>query len=82
MWTNAYSTEEIGGFVRDARKARGFTQVEFAKLIGTSHATLSNLEQGRSVSSELLVRALLILGMRIVVAPKSAEVRVCEDAGI
>ena len=80
MWTNAYSLEQFGEFVREARRSRGYTQVEFAKMVGTSHATLSNLENGKPVSSALLMRSLLVLGSRIVVAPKSATVKVVEDA--
>ena len=41
MWTNAYSYEDIGEFLREARRERGITQVEMAKKLGFSSVTLS-----------------------------------------
>lgn len=45
-------------------------------MLGISHATLSALENGRSVSTLTLERALQWLGLRLVVLPKSADARV------
>lgn len=79
MWTNSYTLEQLGEFIADARKARGYTQAQFARLLHVSHTTLSNLEQGKSVASETLQKALKLLDMRMVIAPKSADVQVSEN---
>ena len=78
MWTNVYSMEQLGGFLQDARKAKGMRQDEFAEMIGVSHTTLSNLEQGKNTSTHTLERVLQYLGMRLVCAPKTADVKVIE----
>lgn len=78
MWTNSYTLEQLGGFLQEARQARGITQEDFARRLGVSHTTLSNLEQGKSVASDTLQRAIQMLDMRLVVLPKSAEINVVE----
>ena len=40
MWTNSYSLEQTGEFIRECRKERGMRQSEFARMIGVSHTTL------------------------------------------
>jgi DNA-binding XRE family transcriptional regulator len=45
------------------RRREGFTQIEAAKLIGSSQSRVAKMEKGDpSVSLDLLVRALLALG--------------------
>lgn len=78
MWTNSYTLKQLGEFIADARRAQGYTQMQFAELLKVSHATVSALEQGRSVSSKTLQAALQWLGMRMVIVPKSAIVKVTE----
>ena len=78
MWTNAYSREDLGEFLQDARKARGISQKEMSRKLGFSPVTLSALETGKNVSSDKIERYLQTLGFRIVVLPKSAKVEVCE----
>lgn len=82
MWTNSYSLEQTGEFIHDARRERGITQEEFARTLGVSHTTLSNLEQGKNTSTRTLELALQLLGFRVVIAPKTADVLVTErEAG-
>ena len=33
MWTNAYSVEDVGEFLKDARKEEGITQAQMAKKL-------------------------------------------------
>lgn len=82
MWSNVYTLEELGDFFRRARKEKGFRQEDFAKRIGTSHATLSRFEQGGSTTTAVFEKAMSHLGYRIVVAPRTAQVVVqeAEDA--
>ena len=78
MWTNVYSREDMGSFLRDARKKRGIDQRQMAAKLGFSPVTLSALETGKSVSSDKVERYLQMLGYRLVIVPKSAGVEVCE----
>lgn len=80
MWTNAYSGRDVGRHLAELRKSRGISQIDFAESLGVSRTTLSALENGGSVSSTILIRAISLLGSRIVVAPKSATVAVSEAA--
>ena len=77
MWTNAYSYEDIGEFLREARRTRGITQVEMARKLGFS-VTLSALETGKNVSAIKVDRYLQQLGFRMVIVPKGADVEVTE----
>ncbi len=78
MWTNAYSYEDIGQFLREVRRARGITQAQMAKKLGFSAVTLSALETGKNVSSAKVEAYLQILGYRMVIVPKAAQVEVSE----
>ena len=76
MWTNAYSCEQLGEFLREARRERGVTQREMAERLGFSPVTLSALETGKNVSAAKVERYLQQMGFRIVVVTKGAEVEV------
>lgn len=78
MWTNSYTLEQLGEFIKECRKEQGYTQDEFANLLSVSHTTLSNLECGKNTSTETLQGALALLGLRLVVAPRTAQVTVEE----
>ncbi|MDR3316433.1 MAG: helix-turn-helix domain-containing protein [Coriobacteriales bacterium] len=78
-WTNSYSLKQTGAFLRNARKQKGYTQDEFAEMIGVSHATLSSFENGKNVSSVVMERVLSYLGFRLVIVPKTASVTVAEQ---
>ena len=43
--------EKIGEKIRDLRKAKGFTQEDFAALTGFSRGTIANMETGRQTAS-------------------------------
>lgn len=76
MWTNAYSLEDLGAFLQEARKAKGITQKEMADTLGFSPVTLSALETGKNVSASKVERYLQMLGYRTVIVPKAAQVEV------
>lgn len=40
------SVNKIGNSIKEARKAKGLTQKDLAKLLGCSHTTISKYEQG------------------------------------
>jgi transcriptional regulator with XRE-family HTH domain len=53
----------LGRSLRDMRRQQKLTQVEFARLIGSSQSRVAMMEAGDpSVSLDLLVRGLLALG--------------------
>lgn len=79
MWTNSYTLEQTGEFLRDVRRAQGIRQDDFARELGVSHTTLSNLEQGKNTSTKTLQLALQRLGLRVVIVPKTARVKVTES---
>lgn len=79
MWTNSYSMEQTGEFLQEVRRSKGMTQAEFAGMLGISHATLSNIEQGKNSSTHTLERAIQHLGLRLVIVPKTAQVTVIEN---
>ena len=79
MWTNSYSLKQLGEFLQEARKEKGFKQAEFAKMLGISHTTLSNLEQGKNTSTVTLQKVINYLGFRMVIVPKAADVRMVKD---
>jgi len=76
MWTNSYTLDQLGAFIKETRQSQGIRQTEFAARLGVSHTTLSNLEQGKNTSTETLQLALQLLGLRLVVVPKAAQVTV------
>ena len=55
-WTNVYGLDQLGSFLQKTRKEKGYTQDEFAEIIGASHATLSALDAPASVVSLLRSR--------------------------
>ena len=75
-WSNIYSMEQLGAFLKQYRRAHGVTQAQYAEQLGISHATLSALENGRGVSCTTLEKAFQLLGLRLIVLPKDAEARV------
>ena len=79
MWTNVYSMEQLGEFLQEARQSKDIKQADFARKLGVSHTTLSNLEQGKNTSTHTLEKAFQFLGYRLVIAPKSADVIVVEE---
>lgn len=64
--------------MRQVRKEKGLTQEQFARKLGVSHATLSALENGEGVSAATLEKAWQLLGLRLVIVPKNAQVHVAE----
>ncbi len=53
----------LSGRLRSLREKKAITQVEMAKLIGSSQSRVAKMESGDpSVSIDLLVKALLALG--------------------
>ena len=44
-----FMKQDIGKLIKDARKALGITQAEFAKLLGKGRTTITEYERGQIV---------------------------------
>jgi len=62
--------------VRAARSERQLDQVQLAELVGVGRMTISRLERGEPVSTEVAIKSLSEAGFEIIVVPKFAQVKV------
>jgi transcriptional regulator with XRE-family HTH domain len=60
----------FGSAVRDARKARGWSQAVLAERSGVSRPTIARLEAGCGVSSRSLLKLAQALDLRVSLQPK------------
>ncbi len=70
MLHEAYDAADLGRTIRRLRAERKLTQVELATWLSVSRQTVISLEQGGPVSVAVAMRAITILGAKVVVAPK------------
>jgi DNA-binding XRE family transcriptional regulator len=68
----AYDPIGLGRAIRALRNARGWTQETLAQWLGVSRPTVIALEHGGPVSLVVAMRAIALLGGKIVVASKDA----------
>jgi len=68
----AYDPAGLGRSIRALRRAKGWTQAQLAEWPGVNRQTVIALEQGGPVSMSMAVRAVSLLGGKLVVAPKDA----------
>jgi DNA-binding XRE family transcriptional regulator len=68
----AYDPAGLGRAIRALRRAKGWTQAELAEWLGVNRQTVIALEQGGPVSVPVAVRAISLLGGKLVVVPKDA----------
>ena len=66
----AYDAIGLGRAIRRRRTANGMTQAALAEWLDVSRQTVVSLEQGGPVSITVAMRALAILGAKVVIAPK------------
>lgn len=66
--------EELARLVIKYRAARGMSQMELARRVGTSHSAISRLESGRHKATvETLQRVAHALGLRLVLGFESGS---------
>jgi DNA-binding transcriptional regulator YiaG len=58
-----YGDANNGASIKEARIAFGFTQKQFAKIIGVRQATVADWENGRVTPSRLAQLALINFGL-------------------
>ena len=75
MLHEAYDPSGLGRGIRRLRADRKLTQEQLAAWLGVSRQTVVSLERGGPVSVAVAMRALVILGSKVVIAPKDAILR-------
>lgn len=74
MIREAYDPIGLGRAIRVLRNERGWTQETLAQWVGVSRATVIALERGGPVSLVAAMKAIALLGGKIVVASKDASI--------
>ena len=74
MSTPAISAAQLGALIRAERKARGRTQAWVAERTGYRRQTIADLEAGRNVEINVLVRALASLGKALSIVDARIDV--------
>ena len=72
MLHEAYDPTDLGRAIRQLRTDRALTQGQLAAWLSVSRQTVISLEHGGPVSVAVAMRAIAILGNKVVVAPKNA----------
>ncbi len=67
-----YDLAGLGRSIRALRRAKGWTQAELAAWLGVNRQTVIALERGGPVSVAVAVRAVSLLGGKLIVAPKES----------
>lgn len=67
-----YDPAGFGRSIRALRRAKGWTQAQLASWLGVSRQTVIALEQGGPVSVSVAVKAVALLGGKLVVAAKDS----------
>lgn len=70
----AYDAAGIGRSIRVLRRERGWTQATLASWLSVSRPTVIALEHGGPVSLTVAMRALGLLGGKVVVIAKDATI--------
>ena len=74
MLDEAYSAADVGRAIKRLRARRGMTQATLGEWCGVSRQTVVALEQGGPVALTVVLRAITLLGAKVVIAPKDAIV--------
>ncbi len=65
----------VGRAIRGLRRDKGWTQDELASWLGVNRQTIISLERGGPVSLPVAMKAISILGAKVLVVPKDFEAR-------
>ena len=67
-----YDLAGLGRSIRALRRAKGWTQAQLAAWLSVNRQTVISLERGGPVSVSVAVRAVSLLGGKLIVAPKDS----------
>ncbi len=81
MESKNYS-EKIGNLIQETRQARGMTQAELAKELGTSQSAINRIEKGgQNISLDMLARISDVLSSQIVSLNQPGSINLRIDGG-
>lgn len=72
----ARTLSALGSALQGTRIARGYTQDDLARVIGSSRPTISRMERGNPATTDTVLDALAACGYELVVVPRGATVTV------
>ncbi len=70
----AHDAASLGRVIKALRRDKGWTQAQLAEWLRVDRQTVIALEQGGPVNVQTAVRAVVMLGGKLVVAPKGTVV--------
>jgi transcriptional regulator with XRE-family HTH domain len=74
MSAPALTAAQLGALIRAERKSRGRTQAWVAERTGYRRQTIADLEAGRNVEINVLMRALAALGKAVTIVDTRIDV--------
>ncbi len=69
----AHDPPGVGRAIRAFRQHKGWTQDELASWLGVNRQTVISLERGGPVSLPVTMKAISLLGAKVLVVPKDFE---------
>ena len=75
-WYRARTGASLGRAMADIRRAAGLSQTDLAEAVRSSRPTISRMERGLPVSSEVLVELLTLTGYEILLVPRGSHTTV------
>lgn len=80
-WGKVRSASELGRRIADGRQGHHLTQGDLADWVGVDRTTVLRLEAGRVGQIDRLFDVLAILGLDLVVVPRTARITVEPASG-
>ena len=75
--TDVLERRAVGAFIRRLREARGLTQEQFSKIIGTTQSAVARLEKGeQNLTMETLAKMSAALERKIVTLSDSMDFKI------
>ena len=74
MLDEAYSANDLGRAIKRLRTERGMTQDALGQWCGVSRQTVVSMEHGGPVAVTIALKAITLLGAKVIVAPKDVIV--------
>jgi transcriptional regulator with XRE-family HTH domain len=75
-WYRARSARDLGGALRNARRARSLTQAAFAEDAALSRSTVQRIEHGADVATSAVLSAVNELGYEMILVPQGSRIEI------
>ena len=79
IWYRARSLSGAGSALQEIRRDVGISQDDAARQIGSSRPTLSRMERGEAVQSDVLFDLAARLGYEFVLVPRGSDLKVSQS---